>query len=586
MFKRANKITSLLVAAAAVVSLVPATAANAADVKRIESKEGTVYSAKAYKDGSFVIDGDVKEKGTDAVYFLNAGKYTQLENVDSGSTFTGAYGDKYLNVDSGDYFVDLTNGKVTDEKLAENNADDASMALRKKVKDKVDDRYSNDAANVTLTELTGNKFGETWYGTTYTATKATNNVAIGGNLNVYTDAKGNYIDADYNLGKVKVETTTGASVKTTTVDNTKDAYDTAGVTSGTVETKQLSSYVSASTVIGQDSNNIYRTATITLKTTGVATITSVNGLTLDATNCAASGKTFTTTDNKTVSFNVIQKISKAQDSGDVDGAKYSKSVTNYVISDDKGVNSKTLLSGANFSIAGGKVIACDTTVTGKVDVQTIDLKVSKGYTYTDITNVDAEDAKAVEVDVDGNVWRLDGGYIYEFNNDKDWDKVYKVDGSMNEFSVYNKDNMVAWNQKDEVYSVIGNKTEEEKPVVTTKGWVQATDGTWTYVKEDGTKATGWLNLNGTWYYLKDDGVMATGWTNVGGNWYFMQSWGAIKTGWTNVGGTWYFMESWGGMKTGWLNDNGTWYYMQAWGGMAANTTIDGCNLGANGAWIR
>ena len=59
---------------------------------------------------------------------------------------------------------------------------------------------------------------------------------------------------------------------------------------------------------------------------------------------------------------------------------------------------------------------------------------------------------------DGNLWRLDGGYIYQWDNDEDWNKVYKVDGSFNQLSVYDKDNIVAWNQDDEVYSVIGGKT--------------------------------------------------------------------------------------------------------------------------------
>ena len=52
-------------------------------------------------------------------------------------------------------------------------------------------------------------------------------------LNVYTDANGNYIDADYNLGSVKVTTTatgaTGTIEKIVTVSNTDDTYDGAGL---------------------------------------------------------------------------------------------------------------------------------------------------------------------------------------------------------------------------------------------------------------------------------------------------------------------------------------------------------------------
>ena len=66
--------------------------------------------------------------------YLNAGNYTELDNVDSGADITGTYGDKYLNVDSGDYYVDLSTGTVTDEDLASDNKDDAATALRKNLK--------------------------------------------------------------------------------------------------------------------------------------------------------------------------------------------------------------------------------------------------------------------------------------------------------------------------------------------------------------------------------------------------------------------------------------------------------------------
>ena len=103
--------------------------------------------------------------------------------------------------------------------------------------------------------------------------------------------------------------------------------------------------------------------------------------------------------------------------------------------------------------------------------------------------------------LDGNLWRLEGGYIYKFDNTESWNKVYKVDGAMEKLSVYDQNNMVVWNEADEVYSIVGNKTTDETttdtttepttPAVTT-GWVQAANGTWTYNKADGTKATGWV----------------------------------------------------------------------------------------------
>ena len=76
MIKRLNKVTSLVVAAAAVASLVPATGAMAADYKRIQSEDGVIYSAVAHKDG-FIIDGSIVDEDTDAVYYLSNGKYTE-----------------------------------------------------------------------------------------------------------------------------------------------------------------------------------------------------------------------------------------------------------------------------------------------------------------------------------------------------------------------------------------------------------------------------------------------------------------------------------------------------------------------------
>ncbi|NFF80975.1 N-acetylmuramoyl-L-alanine amidase family protein [Clostridium botulinum] len=597
MFNRANKATALLVAAAAVISLVPATGVNAADYKRIESKDGTVYNAVAYKNGSFVIDGNVKDEDTDAVYFLNEGKYTELEDVDTGSDFDGTYGEKYLSVDGGDYYVDLTNGKVTDDDVKEDQIDEVATTLRKKIRNNADDRFSDHDSlkESSLKEMAGNKFGETWYETTYTAEEITNGTTTGAALNVYTDAKGNYIDADYNLGKIKVRVSNGTTTSSSvTIENTDDKYD-------SLDKKDLSAKVSNATVIGQDSNNIYRIATITVNA-GTNTVTEINGK-----DVSVDAKTFQSEDgNKTVSFEVIQKISKAQASGDIDGAKYAKTVTNYVIADED-AKAETLLANAKYSIVGGKVVA-HTFASDEVKAQTIEFKTSRGFNYIDVKEADDEEAVAVDVDADGNLWRLDSGFVYKFDNKDEWNKVYKVDGSMDKMSVYNKDNMVIWNEEDEVYSVIGAKDgsdETEKPEVTT-GWVKNSDGTWTFVKEDGNKAigwlnnngtwyfldaagimqTGWINDNGTWYYTNASGAMMTGWQNVNGTWYFMQGSGAMKTGWINDNGTWYYTNASGAMQTGWLNDNGTWYFLDGSGKMLSNITVNGYVLGANGAWIR
>ncbi|WP_017212047.1 N-acetylmuramoyl-L-alanine amidase family protein [Clostridium beijerinckii] len=589
MFKRANKITSLLVAAASVMALVPA---YAADVKKVDSEDGTVYNAVAYKDGKFFVDGEINDD--EEAYYVADGKFNKLDDVDSGDE-ANLFGEKYLDVSDGDYTVDLDKGSVTDDDVVGDTADDAAAALRKKIKDDTDDRYNEDKADdikkeEDLTLIPGAKYGKVWYSTTYDQTPGkTANAAT--SFNVFTDTDGNYIDADYNLGKLKVTTTaTGASAdKTVTIENTNDTYDTQSgeKADGTkINGKDgLSASVKDSKVLTQDADYIYRLVTVTVKTTNGAGITEINDIKLDG---ITGTSVFTPVGTNAVEFPAIQKISKAQNSDDVDGAKYAKTVTTYALSNDSGseLDQQGLFVNApattKYTVANGKLIAYNADPSAKkVTVDAYTLKTKGGYYYADEEDKSSEDCEvsaqdsnvaAVQTDVDGNLWRLDGGYIYKFDNTDDWDKVYKVDGSFDELSVYDKDNMVAWSEDDDVYSLIGGKSDDNKgddqgttPVVKS-GWAQTSAG-WTYVKADGTKATGWLQDGGAWYYLKADGTMATGWIQDGA--------------------TWYYLNGSGAMQTGWLNDNGTFYYLNGSGAMLSNTTTpDGYYVGANGAWVK
>ncbi|MFR1908106.1 MAG: hypothetical protein ACLS28_21300 [Clostridium neonatale] len=212
-----------------------------------------------------------------------------------------------------------------------------------------------------------------------------------------------------------------------------------------------------------------------------------------------------------------------------------------------------------------------------------------------------ESEAAVDTDVDGNLYVLDGGYVYKFDNDEDWEKVAKVDGACTDLSVYDKDNIIAWNEDDEAYSIIAGRSSKSMMILqtddtttATAGWVQdATTGAWSYTKADGTKAIGWFQspTSGLWYYMDANGVMqANGWIQDGGSWYFLDSTGAMKTGWVYTGGAWYFLKNTAGnlgaMQTGWIQTGGKWYYCNASGAMLSNTTVGGYVLGADGAWIK
>eukprot|EP00828_Plagiopyla_frontata_P014719 TRINITY_DN1919_c0_g3_i1.p1 TRINITY_DN1919_c0_g3~~TRINITY_DN1919_c0_g3_i1.p1 ORF type:complete len:631 (+),score=153.04 TRINITY_DN1919_c0_g3_i1:76-1968(+) len=564
MIKRFNKTTSLLIAAATVASMVPATGVMAADYKRIAAEEGTIYTVIAHKDG-FVVDGNLVDEDTDAVYYLKDGKYTELEDVDSGVELD-IYGEKYADIDDADYYLDLTTGKLTEDDLEEDAIDDAESALRKKIKSV--DRYNENDELPTLVALPSNKFVQGWYKdtTTYSTT-------------IFTDAEGNYIDTDYNLGKIKVN----FGEDSVNIENTDDQEK--------VESTTVDAAVVGGKVLAQDSDYIYRLATIKLESNQA--ITGVYG----------KGTAKTTTDaGATLNLNVIQKISKAQASDEVDDAKYAKSVTNYIIADedgdtcDKSEDFVTLAGNddAVVSVINGKLVVSYFN-DGEVTAQTLTLKSKRGFYYTEAESDSTEDAVAVDTDVNGNVYRLDGGYVYKFDNTDDWTKLYKVDGAMEEINVYDEDNMVVWNEDDEVYSIIASEsatteeTEETEEVAAKTGWAQNADGTWNYFNADGSKATGWVKspASGIWYYMNANGVMMTnGWVKDNGVWYYLQANGAMKTGWLKDGANWYYLQASGAMKTGWLNDRGTWYYLNGSGAMLSNTTVNGYVLGANGAWIR
>ena len=625
MFRRSTKITSLIVAAASIATMVPAMAA---DVKRAEDYDGTVYNAIAYKDGKFYIDGELEDMD-EAAYYNEGGKYTDLDDVDSGDS-AKIYGEKYLEVEEGDYYLDLETGKVTDDSVREDAFDDASSALRKKVnKDDPSSRYAEtnvlpnynednyvvdssdlkvgSGENVSdLVAVPKNKFGEEWYMAKYNRNSNYKSNFIEGDdqaFAVYTDKDGKYIDADYNVGKISFTTTDGSA----TLKNTDDDDAKAKVAVRHIKT------------IASDKDYIYRLAAVVVTDLDGKNITDNVTFKNDV-----KGSDITTTD--AVGFSLkdngkfvlaIQKISKEQASDDIDDAKYAKTVNTYFVTGDDGSKGDKKIEVAyddntKFSVVDGKLIAYTiNSDNSNVQAYAYTLKSKNGYYYVDSSDgadndtetresdlADNQTKAAMDTDKDGNLYALDGGYVYKFDNDEDWEKVAKVDGSCTDLTVYDKDNIIVWNEEDEVYSIVAGKAKDDDNTddntVTTTGWVQdATTGAWSYVKADGTKAIGWFQspTSGLWYYMDANGVMqANGWIQDGGSWYFLDSTGAMKTGWVYTGGAWYFLKptngNKGAMQTGWIQTGGKWYYCNASGAMLSNTTVGGYVLGADGAWIK
>ena len=120
----------------------------------------------------------------------------------------------------------------------------------------------------------------------------------------------------------------------------------------------------------------------------------------------------------------------------------------------------------------------------------------------------------------------------------------------------------------------------------TTGW-NYKDGSWYYVKSNGTLHTGWLLDGGKWYYMDSTGVMQTGWLKQGNTHYYLSASGAMVTGWNNIDNNRYYFNENGVMVTNsWIDG----YYLKADGKIAVNEWVDGRYVGPDGkyntGWIK
>lgn len=420
----------------------------------------------------------------------------------------------------------MSNGEIAEGSSIEEGTDYAAIALRKKIRNKAKDRYSDHNELKDLTEISGMKFGESWY------------------------------SANYNLGKIKVETTSGSAV---TLKNTEDGRN------GTKAT------VSDSKVLGQDADYIYRTVKVTIESNDV--ISKVDTIDVN------SGDAFDTSENdgKTVSFLALQKISKEQAEDKIDGASYAKTAVTYILS-------VSLLDNADITVAGGYIVEY-IKESGTITIQTISLyEEQNNQNYVYANNVESEEIGYMDIDSNGDMWKIEDGFVCKFDNYSEWDKVYRVDKGMNRLSVYDDSHMIIWSDDSNIYSIKADNPEETNSEgavseVTTSqqvvpqgtlgsrfGWITNANGSKSYINEEGTKSLGWLYNTSAWYYFNPFGIMQTGWIKDNDNWY-------------------YLSES-GDMRTGWLEENGKWYFLNTSGEMLHNATVDGYELGSDGEWIQ
>ena len=152
------------------------------------------------------------------------------------------------------------------------------------------------------------------------------------------------------------------------------------------------------------------------------------------------------------------------------------------------------------------------------------------------------------------------------------------------FDIKNETNKFnAWNRIDGKLKYLDGTGQVLKKM----WWFDKATGINYYLKEDGSKATGWLQDNGNWYYLNENGEMKTGWVSINKNWYYLSQSGVMKMGWLeDSSGNSYYLDNYGTMKTGWVQDsNGKWYYLDSTGKMIKDSTISGYQVNNDGVLV-
>lgn len=162
MIKRGNKITALLVSAATVISITPATA-----VLRLEAKEGTIENAIVFRDGKYVYEGS-KADETTGLYYNDGSNEKYLEEPDEFDD-NAKFADKYaVALDGSDqYLIDLSDGTVSDGNTRESLEDEARNRLESRLSKA--NRYGDNVQIKSFKQVSEGQFGsEPWY--EYTAT--------------------------------------------------------------------------------------------------------------------------------------------------------------------------------------------------------------------------------------------------------------------------------------------------------------------------------------------------------------------------------------------------------------------------------
>ncbi len=552
MIKKVSKISSLIIAAGAGISIIPAQSAHAAVALQV--LDGTINSAQAYNDGKYIFDGYKDAKDDTDVYYFDGTKDTALDDIEGKYE---QYGDKYVSFSEDGTLVDLSTGKIQDETL-----NDKKEMLDTKINNKVVkkvERYSNAKNLKYIGKISSNKLDTEWF-----EYKVSNDDGSESYI-LYVNESGSYVDSSEDLNIVHYLN-----------DGTKLEID------SNEELKEKGYTAEFSDALFSDENYIYRTVRITNISDSSDTemymqkISKEYGKTKDEAYLPKEVKSYSLSDFDTSAEAIEQNK-------EIDIVCKGDSIYTIKINDSKATINK-------YDFVKERDFSDDAITKDRV------YKLVEDDEYDVVKN---EKINAYDIDKDNNIWLLSNGKLSKVDGNN-VDIMYTVDRTMNQLSAYDENDIVVWNSKYGIYSTVGGTTLRE-------GWTQYPDGTWSYLNADGSKETGWIIDNGTWYYLDTNGVMKTGWFLDDGIWYYLNSNGSMHTGFLNDGGKTYYLNSRGQMQnsgwskvgdddyyfnqdgsaeTGWFLDNNLWYYFDESGKLLKNTVVDGYKIGKKGFWVK
>lgn len=188
----------------------------------------------------------------------------------------------------------------------------------------------------------------------------------------------------------------------------------------------------------------------------------------------------------------------------------------------------------------------------------------------------------VENDEDDTTYTLN---VYRGNVTSSTTSATTTTSNAQNFIIQSETNKLnAWQRVDGKWKYIDGTGEALK----NQWWFDKATGINYYLKEDGYRATGWLDNNAKWYYFNENGEMKTGWISIDKNWYYLNKGGVMKMGWLeDATGNWYYLDSSGAMKTGWIeNSDGKWYYLDTTGKMIKDSIISGYKLDNDGVLVK